>query len=230
MLKAILSEYTIGTIRVVTGATSACGTCNDYRKVYLSRVHSSEWKRCGSGNTIRYSLLYMETYSSPKGRYSTSDTMRTQGTAFEIQQQINEVESAMGGAYASIAESLQLPLSYILLYEQDPEIMSLMSEGLGTVQIVTGVNALGKSTKINNLIQAMQEGQALVGIAMQIDKRLDTNAIMDEVYKAHAIDTAWIKKSDEVLKQEAQAMQAQEQGQAEMQQAMQMGQDMMLQN
>lgn len=148
-------------------------------------------------------------------------------TAFEIQQQINEVESAMGGAYASIAESLQLPLSYILLYEQDPEIMTLMSEGLGTVQIVTGVNALGKSTKINNLIQAMQEGQALVGIAMQIDKRLDTNAIMDEVYKAHAIDVAWIKKSDEVLKQEAQAMQTQEQGQAEMQQAMVMGQEMM---
>lgn len=132
----------------------------------------------------------------------------------------------MGGAYSSLAESLQLQLSYLLLYEEDAEIMQMMDEGLGAVKITTGVNALGKSTTIQNLIMAMQEGQAIVGIAREIDPRIDAAAVMDEVYKSYAIDTKLIKKSDEVLQQEAEAQQQQIEGEQQMQQAMQMNQEM----
>ena len=126
----------------------------------------------------------------------------------------------MGGAYSSLAETLQLPLSYVLLYETDRSIMRLMADGLGSVEIVTGVNSLSKSTEVNNLISAMQEGQAIVAMVSQIDQRVDTNRIMDEVYKSYAIDTERYMKTKEQLEAEASAQAEQMQGQQEMEQAM----------
>lgn len=157
-------------------------------------------------------------------RGNTRDAERV--TAFEISQQIKEVESAMGGAYSSLAESLQLPLSYILLYEVNKELMQLMADGLGSVEIITGVNALGKSTEIQNLISAMQEAHAIVSMVREIDPRVDTTKVMDEVYKSYAIESDKYLKTEQELEQEAMAMQEQQQGQQEMQQAMAMTQDM----
>lgn len=234
-LSYALALYSVESMNVVNlvGAASA-GSITDlaeadmgeYVRAEPSDVMSYETGSSNKVQFIREEIANEFSTLAPAFLYRANTREAERVTAYEIQQQIKEVESAMGGAYSSLAESLQLQLSYLLLYEEDAEIMQVMDEGLGTVKITTGINALGRTTAIQNLIMAMQEGQAIVALAREIDPRIDTAAVMDEVYKSYAIDTKLIKKSDEVLEQEAEAQQQQLQGEQQMQQAMQMNQEM----
>lgn len=132
-------------------------------------------------------------------------------TAFEIQQEIQEVEATMGGAYSSLAESFQLPLSYLLLYEVNESFMNAAVDlGVGHVGVTTGINALGKTSKAQQMIEAILQGAQTIEAA-QMDQRLDPTKIMDLIFESKGLDITEISKSEEQLDQEAHAqMQAAE--------------------
>lgn len=145
-------------------------------------------------------------------------------TAYEIRQEIQEVESSMGGAYSALAESFQLPLSYLLLYETNEDFMNAVVDlGVGYVGVTTGVNALGKTTKAMNILEVLLQAGQAVEVAMNIDKRIDTTRIVDLFFASRGLDFSEISKSDEQLEQEAQAQAEQAQAEQTMQEGEAMG-------
>lgn len=130
----------------------------------------------------------------------------------------------MGGAYSSLAETFQLQLSYLFLYETDEQFMNaVMDLDVGQVQISTGLNALGKTTKAQNIIQALMEAGQLVEI-VQFDKRIDFTRIVDVFFEARGIDFKEISKTPEQMEEEAKAEAEAAQAEATQQEAMAMGQ------
>lgn len=128
-------------------------------------------------------------------------------TAYEIRQEALEAEAHLGGAYSSLAESLQLPLSHVLLTEVDPEFMQALAESAdgSRIDINTGISALGRATKVQNILQAFEEGRAAVELIQQADPRVDTSRVLDFVYQGRSVDTSEIFKTERQLREEAEA-------------------------
>lgn len=160
-------------------------------------------------NTLARAFMY-------KGNTRTGERV----TAYEIRTEALEVESAMGGAYSALAESFQLPLSYVLLYEVDREFMTtLVLNPNSRLDINTGINALGRASKVQNLLQALEEGQVAVQLATQIDRRIDPAKIMDMVFAGRSVDTSEFFKSEKQIREEAEAEQQQAEAIAQMEAA-----------
>lgn len=145
-------------------------------------------------------------------------------TAFEIRQEIQEVEASMGGAYSALAESMQLPLSMLFLFEVDEGFMqAIMDLDVGSVHVTTGINALGKSTKAQSLLEVLMEAGSIMEIA-QMDQRIDTTKIMDLLFEARGLDFQEISKSEEQLEEEAQAAVQMQEAQVQQQEGAMLGQ------
>lgn len=127
----------------------------------------------------------------------------------------------MGGAFSTLAETLQLPLSYILIQEVDPELLTAIMESTGgsTVDINTGISALGRAANVQNIMQALEEGHAAVQIARDIDDRVDTYKLMDNIYQGRSVNPEDIFKTEQQMREEAEAQQAEQEAMAQMQQA-----------
>lgn len=126
-------------------------------------------------------------------------------TAFEIKQDAMEADNVLGGAYSSLASSMQVPYAHILLTEVD---MSLL-EGIVTnaleLEIIAGIPALGRATDVQNLIMAATDALAIIPGLMETDKRIDGQKVMDMIMSGASVDTALIYKSKETLKAESEA-------------------------
>lgn len=139
--------------------------------------------------------------------YSANTRDAERVTAFELRQQADEANQLFGGVYSSLSSSLQLPLSYLLMIEEDP----LIQVGLVTkelkLSIKTGVSALERSNEVSSLLNAAQEGAGVMTL-VQLDKRIDGNKIMDAIYAGSSVIFDDYKKSDEQLEKEQQAIEA----------------------
>lgn len=126
-------------------------------------------------------------------------------TAYEIQQQAIEADNALGGPYSTLSDTLQLPLAYLLIQEVDPYLLDMLSEVQGReVTITTGIDALGRSTKVQNLLAAVNEVAAMAQL-LPADNRLDATKVYDAVYRGRSIDTSEYMKSPEQLQAEQEA-------------------------
>lgn len=150
---------------------------------------------------------------------NTRDAERV--TAYELRQEALEVEQTMGGAYSVLAETLQLPLSHVLIQEEDPDFIQAMLESTGgtTIGINTGLSALGRATKVQNILRALEEGRAAIELSQIADQRIDPYKIMDIIYQGRSVDPQEIHKSDAQLREEAEAEIQQQQAMAQMQNA-----------
>ena len=178
----------------------------------------------GSTQKIQYISQDLEHIFSKLARafmYQGNTRTGERVTAYEIRQEALEVEASMGGSYSALAESLQLPLSHVLLWEVDRDFMQgLVDAADGTrIDINTGINALGRATKVQNILQALQEGQQAVELAQVADNRIDPYKVMDLIYAGRSVDISELNKSEEQMRAEVEAQQQQAQGEAQMQAA-----------
>lgn len=201
----------------------------------LMDAATGEWIRCspsavsvhetGSGQKVQQILEDLDIVFTRLARAmmwqgNTRDGERV--TAYEIQQEILEVEAAMGGVYSALSESLQLPLAKLLTFEvAEIFIEMLLLTKAGSITVTAGLNALGRTTKATNILEVLAQAGQAVEIATQIDKRIDPTKIVDLFFESRGIDLSEILKSAEQLQaeaeaelQEAQAMQQMEQGTA----------------
>lgn len=144
-------------------------------------------------------------YSGP-----ARDSERT--TAHELQQQAEEAEHQLGGAYSTLADTLQVPLAALLLLETDPQFLAGMLSGDLRPSITAGIPALGRSSDVQNLLLAAQEVIAVVPNLAQIDRRLDTNKVIDMIMLGRSVAYQALLKSPEQLQAEQQAEQQHQQG------------------
>lgn len=152
---------------------------------------------------------------------STSNTRDAERvTAFEIMQNATEAEQVLGGVYSQLSQNMHIPLAYLLLNETQPNIMVAVDKGEVTLQILTGLQALSRSSENQALVVASSEINAVVPIFQNVSKRFNIDKIVDQILLANNIDIEAITYTEDEMRVIAQ----QEEAQAAQQQAQQLGQ------
>ena len=152
-------------------------------------------------------VMLMEGETTPRGE---------RVTAYQVQRVAMELEGALGGVYAPIADAMQVPLVERLIYQltQDGSLPDLPDESV-EIEAITGVAALTRESDQAKLMQLLQTISQLGPEAMQ---RFDMTALMDLMVRQSGVFEPGIVKSEEQLQEEQeaaqqQAMQQQVQGQ-----------------
>lgn len=150
-------------------------------------------------------------------RANTRDAERV--TAFELKQDAEEAEHTLGGAYSSLAASVQVPLAAVLLVESNPAALEGLVSGDIRPHIIAGIPALGRSADIQNLILATQEAGTIVPALMQIDNRFDPQKLVDLIMAGRSVDSSAVMRTKEEQQKLAAAEAQQRAGQQQLMQA-----------
>lgn len=140
---------------------------------------------------------------------SVRDSERT--TAFEVQEvTIRELEGALGGFYAPIADRQQIPTLHRVAYmlERDKKIQPIKIEGKALqFKTLTGLAAL-QSTRQFQTLQAFvaSVGQLLQNAPMEIDRRI----LIDSMARYANISVPGLVKTPAQIAAEIEQMQAQQ--------------------
>jgi hypothetical protein len=140
-------------------------------------------------------------------------------TAFEVQQQINELETALGGVYTRLASSLQQPLATLVLKEVDKELSP--KNGVKPV-IITGIDAVSRFNDMNAVQMWLSDLALLAQLPEQAQMSLNTEALASYMASSRGVDAQKFVKTKEQVQAEMQAMQQQQvaqQGQMAMQES-----------
>lgn len=229
-VSAALALYEVESLKLV----NLVGSSATHSKDELAQAETGSWVSANpedvsayeSGSTQKLAVIQQDletTFARLSRAFMYQGNVRDaeRVTAYELRQEALEVEAAMGGAFSTLAETLQLPLSHILIQEVDPELLAAIMESTGgsTVDINTGISALGRAANVQNIMQALEEGHAAVQMAREVDDRVDTYKLMDNIYQGRSVNPDDIFKSEQQMREEAEAQQAEQEAMAQMQQA-----------
>lgn len=126
-------------------------------------------------------------------------------TAEEIRITANELETAFGGVYSTLANNIQAPVAYWLL-------KAIGANLAGTdlrVAVVTGLDALSRNGDLENLRLAFQDLAQLMAVPPMLQARIKWNPLAKFVGNGRGVDLIPFLMSDEEW-QELQQQQAQQ--------------------
>lgn len=112
----------------------------------------------------RLSIAFMSTSNQREGE---------RVTATEIMQNATEAEQVLGGVYSQLSQNMHMPLAYLLLHEVQPEVINAVERGEFKLDILTGLQALSRSSENQSLLVAASEINAIVPIMAQLSKRFN---------------------------------------------------------
>lgn len=134
-------------------------------------------------------------------------------TAYELQQEAQEAEYALGGAISTLSGGIQVPMAHVLMSEVSQDAMTGLVMGELRPDVTAGIDALGRSADVQNLIQAAQEIAGIVPVA-QLDKRINPQRMVDVILAGRSIDPTTVfftpeqQKANQEAENAAQAAQA----------------------
>ena len=136
-------------------------------------------------------------------------------TATQIMRIARELEGALGNVYAELAEEMQRPLLDRLVYQMKRDnllpVFPVQIEKAVTVQLLTGVEALGRSWDYERALNALQT----IGQMPDLMARLKPDWILNTILRGLGIDTqAAIKTPEEIAEEQQAAIDAQTQAMA----------------
>lgn len=138
-------------------------------------------------------------------------------TAYEIRQNALEADNTLGGVYSSLAESWQVPLAHLLLYEEDPKQSSGIIDGTIRLNIVAGIPALGRAGDVQNLLTALTEAAAIMQAVQGIgDRRVDPERVLDIILSGSGVDSEAIFYSEAEQERNRQAQAQAQQAQSDL--------------
>jgi hypothetical protein len=119
---------------------------------------------------------------------------------------------------------MHLPLAYLLLHEEEPTIINDIDRGNISLNILTGLQALSRSSENQNLVIAASEINAVVPAftGLGLSKKWKLDSIAEFIMAANGVDITALQYTEEemIQMQEAEAeasaasqMQAQAMGQ-----------------
>jgi hypothetical protein len=128
-------------------------------------------------------------------------------TAEEIRLLASELEDALGGVYALLAQELQLPFVKVLMArlakaQRIPELPPTVKPA-----VVTGLQALGRNHELNRLMTFASAATSLLGEAAV--REFDANKVMRKIATSTGIDPSEVLKSPEQRQAEEAAAQQQ---------------------
>lgn len=143
--------------------------------------------------------MLMEADSAPRGE---------RVTAFQIQRIATELEGALGGVYAPIADAQQVPLVERLLYQmQRDAIIPTIPRGSMDIEAVTGIAALSREADKAKLLQLVAT-MSQFGPAMA--QRIDLGVLFDTLLRQSGIfEPGLVKTQEQVAAEASAAMQQQ---------------------
>lgn len=151
---------------------------------------------------------------------NTRDAERV--TAYEIRQNAQEAQEALGDAYSQLSSVWLTKLAYLYCLELYPQMQPLLDLQAMTLNVVVGTAALNKAAQNDRLLEATQSLQLIAPVLTQLTKRTNVDALIDTVFDSFGIKSSSFFYTEEQLKQ----MQEQENaaaaaGAAQQQQALQ---------
>lgn len=141
------------------------------------------------------------------GTESVRDSERT--TKFEVQALVvRQLEGALGGFYAPIADFMQLPTFKRAAHQAESQKLTRpLPKGAVEIKVLTGISALARSSKISDIMNIVAVAQQLGPEAIA---KLDTQALIDVLARYQNVYEPSIIKSNEQVAKEREAL-AQEQ-------------------
>ena len=162
----------------------------------------------------RLSVAFMSTSNQREGE---------RVTATEVMQNATEAEQVLGGVYSQLSQNMHMPLAYLLLHEVQPTVINAVERGEFKLDILTGLQALSRSSENQSLLVAASEINAIVPIMAQLSKRFNPDKLIDSILRANGVNVDDYTYTEDEMK----AMAAQEEQQAQQlamqQQALQQG-------
>ena len=135
--------------------------------------------------------MLMEGETTPRGE---------RVTAFQVQRVAMELEGALGGVYAPIADAMQIPLiERVLEVLRRKKIMPSLPDETVEVEAVTGIQALTNESDNGKLMQLMQ---TIAQLGPETMGRVDKGILMDLLVRQSGIYEPGLIKSDEQVQQE----------------------------
>ena len=133
------------------------------------------------------------------------DSERT--TAEEVRMTAQELQDSLGGIYGILSQEFQLPfvnrkLSVLNKTKKLPQ----LPKGIVFPKVITGIEALGRTTDRNRLIQFLQTLAGTLG-AESIAKYVNVTEAIKRLATADGIETKGLIRSEEDLQAEQQAQQ-----------------------
>jgi hypothetical protein len=141
--------------------------------------------------------MLMEADAAPKGE---------RVTAFQIQRIASELEGALGGVYAPIADAQQVPLVERLLYQmQRDAILPALPRNSMDIEAVTGIAALSREADKAKLLQLVS---TMAQFGPEMTKRIDLGVLFDTLLRQSGIfEPGLVKTSEQVAAEASAAMQ-----------------------
>ena len=146
---------------------------------------------------------------APAFMYSGNVREAERVTAEEIRMNAQEAEVSLGGVYSSLADSLHVPLAHILVNEVNPQFITEVVQGGITLNVLTGVAALGRSSSIQNLLEAANDLALCLPVFAQASNRFDKERIIDMILLGRGVKLSEIMKTEEQLQQDMAQLQNQ---------------------
>lgn len=145
------------------------------------------------------------------------DSERT--TAYELRQNAQEAQNALGDAYSNLSDSWLTKLAYLYCTALYPQLRPLLDLDVVKLEVTVGTASLNKAAQAERLIEASQALQLVAPVLQQLTKRTNIDALVDSIMDSYGVQTSKFFYSDrqmqEMLKNEeaaqAQAVQQQEQ-------------------
>lgn len=221
-----LALYGISAMKFVNLVTPGAGTSVDD----LNKAETGEYvqgsngaiqvQEAGDGIKIQAMRAEINAHFSNLARafmYTANTRDAERVTAFELRQQAQEANAALGGQYSALAESFQTPLAHVLLTEVQPGMLQGILTRDIVLDIISGIPALSRGIEVQNLISAAQDAAALVPPLVQLDTRIDVKKLMDVIYAGQSVDTTQFHrtKDEQAAYESAQRQEAQGQQQIE---------------
>lgn len=138
--------------------------------------------------------MLMEADSAPKGE---------RVTAYQVQRIATELEGALGGIYAPIADAQQVPLVERLMYlMQRQRLVPSMPRGTFDIEAQTGIAALSREADKAKLLQLLG---TMAQFGPEATNRINIGVLFDTLLRQSGIYEPGLVKTDEQLAAEAQA-------------------------
>lgn len=191
-----------GTLDTDTFENSANGSAHVGNKDDLTLVTTN------TTNQISNLLLVKQDYEKRLGTvfllHSSITRQAERVTQEEIRQQIQELETSLGGVYARLSQDLQSPLvEYIL--STDPQLKKLDV----SYTIITGIDALSRGADRSRIMGFLSDVAQITNLPDTTAKYLKLSAIFNALAAGNGITKGSYVYSDEEVQQSQQ--QAQEQ-------------------
>lgn len=129
-------------------------------------------------------------------------------TAYEIQKLTQELEDALGGNYALLAQELQLPtVRRLMAVMQRKNELPAIPKGSIEPVIITGISALGRGQDLSRLRGFLGDIEVATKAGLVKPGRVNDEELIQRLANGHGVETTALIKTEDELAAEAQQQQ-----------------------